>query len=254
MRNYSILLIVSIVLLTSCNPDDGPPPLTPDLVIEVTGFDLDNNGNSSDLRVDFEITDNLNVTEYRVMIVPSGISNSFTLDVALSISEERYVRILPKPFETDYTINRLPSTLPDVNGALIINGEEYVVAILTEGLLGNFQLSEFSRPFTLLDQGIYVGYYEGTGCCLRVEEEHNIIILKGPLTGSGVFYQGVMESIFTPFMGNISFNVEDDIISNCVVSDGLLGDFLANFDPGSGIVINDLLMEITFIGLKKCKT
>ena len=67
----------------------------------------------------------------------------------------------PESFNTEYSITRLLSSLLNVNGAMIINGVEYVVAILVEGVPGNFQLSEFSRPFTLLDQGIYIGYYEG---------------------------------------------------------------------------------------------
>jgi len=52
----------------------------------------------------------------------------------------------PESFTTEYSESRLPSTLPDANGDLIVNGMEYVVAILVVGTAGNFQLSEFSRP------------------------------------------------------------------------------------------------------------
>jgi len=119
MRTYTTFLIVAIVLLTSCK-DDDELPLTPDLVTSVKAYDLDNNGNSSDIRVDFDVENNLNVREHRVMVLQSRDRSSFTLDVASSIAEQSYIRITPVSFENKYSINRLTSTLPDVNGALII--------------------------------------------------------------------------------------------------------------------------------------
>ena len=134
--------------------------MTADLVAEVNAFDLDNNGNVSDIRVDFIVENNLNVSEYRIMVIPTNSSSSFNQDIAVSIPRDSYLFIDPISFETKYSESRLPSALLDVNGDLIVNGVEYVVAVLVEGT-GNFQLSEFSKPFTLLDQGIYVGYYKG---------------------------------------------------------------------------------------------
>jgi len=46
----------------------------------------------------------------------------------------------------------------DVNGFPISNNVEYEVAVLVVGT-GNYQLSQFSKPFNLLDQGIYCGTY-----------------------------------------------------------------------------------------------
>ena len=76
MRKYAILLIVAFFLLTSCK-DDEVLPFTPDLVTSVKAYDLDNNGNSSDIRVDFIVDNNLNVSEYRVMVIRTSSSNSF---------------------------------------------------------------------------------------------------------------------------------------------------------------------------------
>jgi len=159
MNKYLLSLGIAIVLLTSCNPDDGLP-LTPDLVTSVKSYDLDNNSNSSDIRVDFNVRDNNNVTEYRIMVVPSNISNSFDVGNALSLLEERYLEKEPEIFNNDYSITRLPSNLSDVNGDQIRNNLEYVVTVLVVGT-GNHQLSEFSRPLTLREQGIYSGEYEG---------------------------------------------------------------------------------------------
>jgi len=258
MNKYLLSLGLAIgLLLTSCNSDDGLP-LTPDLVTEVNAFDLDNNGNSSDIRVDFEVENNLNVTEYRIMVVPTSSSNSFNQDIAVSIPKDNYLVIDPVPFETEYSINRLSSTLLDVNGDLIINSEEYVVAILVEGT-GNFQLSEFSRPFTLLNQGIYGGYYEGNGCCVRVVTANFVVgddfrpsILSGQLGGAASNYQGAIEgihgkntSVDSIDTSIIRFNVVNDTISDFNISGRFLGEALEFFDPGSGMVINDLLMEIS---------
>jgi len=160
MRNYSPLLIVAIVLLTSCKDDEALSvlPLTPDLVTSVKAYDLDNNGNSSDIRVDFEVRDNINVFEYRVLIIPSNTSSSFTVSLAAALPESNYLEVNAVPFENKYSIKRLPTNLLDANGDQIINGVEYVVAIFVFGT-GNHQLSEFSSPLTVKDQPIYNGLY-----------------------------------------------------------------------------------------------
>ena len=69
MRNHTILLIIGFLFLTSCK--DEVSPLTPDLVFDVKAYDLDNNGNSSDIRLDFAVLNNLNVTEFwlKVLVV-----------------------------------------------------------------------------------------------------------------------------------------------------------------------------------------
>ncbi len=110
MRNYFTFLGLAIVLLTSCK-DDEPLPLTPDLVTSVKAYDLDNNANSSDIRVDFMVNDNINVTEYRIMVIPSSVSNSFNESIAISIPRENFLSEFPVPFTTEYSINRLTSSL-----------------------------------------------------------------------------------------------------------------------------------------------
>jgi len=277
MRKYAILLIVAIVLLISCNPDDGQPPLTPDLVTTVNAYDLDNNGNSSDIRVDFKVENNLNVREHRVMILQSKDSSSFILDVASSIPKDNYLVIDPVPFETTYTINRLPSTFPDVNGALIVNGVEYVVAILVEGI-GNFQLSEFSKPFTLRVQGIYAGDYEGFWIDDIIDFPFGALCGPGidqytvssTITGSiqndyrgDLLIIGDPNSFKSGNQGSFSFIIINNIISNflfnqsilcygrlvgCPVCAGLIDPCDALF-TGQGINNGDLNFEISLTGV-----
>ena len=102
------------------------------------------------------------------MVIPSNTSSSFTVNHASAISESSYFDKEPVLFQTEYSITRLLPNLLDVNDEQIQVNFEYVVAVLVVGT-GNFQLSEFSRPFTLLDQGIYVGDYIGTELWTFVE-------------------------------------------------------------------------------------
>jgi len=158
MKPLFTILILAVAGLFSCG-DDEVLPLTPDLVSEIHAYDLDNNGNSSDIRLDFEVKDNLNVTEYRVMVIPSNSSNSFDKEMATTIPEVSYIEINPESFNVEYSIKRLPLGLLDTNGLQIQSDVEYIVAILVVGT-GNQQLSEPSLPFILRNQGIYDGFYE----------------------------------------------------------------------------------------------
>ena len=107
MNKYLLFLGLAIVLLTSCKDDDEGLPLTPNLINVVKVYDLDNNGNSSDIRVDFIVDNNVNVTEYRIMVVPSSSISSFNQSIAISIPEGNFLRIIPASFNNEYSITRL---------------------------------------------------------------------------------------------------------------------------------------------------
>jgi len=158
MKTNLYILIFLVAGLFSCG-DDEALPLTPELVSEIHAYDLDNNGNSSDIRVDFEIKDNLNVIEYRIMIVPSSASTSFDEGSAASIPSTSYFEIEPEVFKNEHSIKRLPSSLLDVNGSPIQNDGEYVAAVFVIGE-DDKQLSQpFSLPFVLTDLGVFSGNY-----------------------------------------------------------------------------------------------
>ncbi len=88
MRSYVTLAILCAGLASCSEPD--LKPLSPDLVSSIKVYDLDNNGNSSDIRMSFAVENNLGVFAYRVMIVPQVLSNSFTTEAAASISQQSY--------------------------------------------------------------------------------------------------------------------------------------------------------------------
>jgi len=135
------------------------------------------------------------------------------------------------------------------------------VAILVEGT-DNFQLSEFSKPFTLRDQGIYTGDYEGfwideiididypegTLCGAR-DESYSV---SSTITGSiqddyrGDFYltDSTFRGVAFPdgefpwyHQGSFSFKIVDNIISNffynqsipCYAQNG--GNATMNYSP-----------------------
>ena len=67
MRRLTLLIFVGGLL--ACSEEEAP--LTPNLVTEVGAYDLGNNGDASDIRVDFMVSNNLNVEEYRIMVIPA---------------------------------------------------------------------------------------------------------------------------------------------------------------------------------------
>jgi len=156
MKRSLVVLILTAGLL-SCK-DDEASLLTPKLVEKIKMYDLDNNGNASDIRLSFKVKDNLNVIAYRVMIIPSNQINSFDEGMALSIPSTSYIEVAPESFKTEHSFHRLSSSLLDVNGAQIQNEVKYVAVVYVIGT-GDQQLSEFSTPLILEEQGIYSGRY-----------------------------------------------------------------------------------------------
>jgi len=271
MKQYSTILILVVAGLFSC--EDEGPLLTPNLVSSVKAYDLDNNGNSSDIRVDFEVKDNLNVIEYRVMVVPSGFSNSFDENDAASIPSASYLRIEPEVFKNEHSIKRLPSGFLDVNGEQIQSNLEYVAAVFVKGT-GRNQLSEFSRPFRLKDRGIYSGRYtvgwehscvnKVTG--LMTPEDSPLDGLKFlELEPSGDRYEGGIQCPDCPeaeeFSSSAGFLVAGTSISNSIffidrictldlsINGCTVGELCSFFAlGGEGNIIDELIMEIVHTG------
>ena len=207
---------------------------------------------------------------YRIIVVPSNIINSFDVGNAITLPEERYLEIESQTFNNDYSITRLPSNLFDVNDEQVRNNLEYVVVVLVVGI-GNHQLSEFSIPFTLREQGIYSGDYIG-------EWNQDII---NPVTNncnSNTFFQKISITIIGSTldkysgnlictdcelipqfidMGSISFITANNIISNFSLTQTIpcyCGLCVVDVDPcnavftGQGIITGDLNLEISYSG------
>ena len=157
MRKLALALMVTGALW-GCS-DDPNPVLPSGLITELRAYDLDNNANASDLRVDFHVLTNQNVEEYRVMVMPSEDTLAFDASIAAQISDDSYQGVIPNEnFELDFSIHRLDADLLDVNGFGIANGLVYtvVVLIVAEDVS---QLSHFSRPFLVDELDVLSGEY-----------------------------------------------------------------------------------------------
>jgi len=263
MKPSLAILILIVAALFACNGDDVRLPITPNLVPTVKAYDLDNNGNSSDIRVDFVVQDNLNVIEYRIMVIPSSFSNSFDEGIAASISVTSYLSVLPESFKVEHSFQRLPSGLSDVNGSQIQNEKEYVVAVFVVGV-GNHQLKAFSTPFTLKDQGIYTGkYFYGTehtcsdefgGSFSGTNPADGLFFVD--FTENDDFYSGIFQcnecSNSAAYLGTASFYADGMSISNYIreaikICPGGCGDGECPLiQIGDGIVVDELMLEIEF--------
>ncbi len=271
MKLLLTILIVVLAGLLSCNKDEVGLPLTPELVSEIHTYDLDNNGNSSDIRLDFKVENNLNVVEYRIMIVPLSVGTSFIEEIAASVPPTNYLEVPPESFQNQYSIVRLPAGLLNVNGGQIQNGIEYVAAVYVIGE-DDQQLSELSLPFILKDWGIYSGRYwigEVTSCQwydgtseLDIEPTGRFFI---DLTSSdGSEYSGIYKfdggSKGVQNIGRISLSVEGSLVSDysrenastgCTGGEMLngeicpFGDTCPLIEQGAiGSIIDELILEI----------
>jgi len=138
-----IPFIVAVSIIFACD-EEVSLPLTANLVTIINAYDLDNNGDGSDVRVDFSVLNNLNVEEYRIMIIPEVSSSTFNEESAEITPRTNYTIIFPEAFKIEYSLNRFPSTLLDVNGSPIRNDFNYVMAIYVVGK-SERQLSQFTE-------------------------------------------------------------------------------------------------------------
>ena len=250
--------LLILVLLIACSKDDEP---LVQLITEISAFDVGNDGNSSDIRVKFRIESIAGISEFRIIVIPSELSEGFTKTQALKLSSGSYTTVQPSS-DPDYSVRM--SAISDIMGSPIENNEEYVIKILMDGD-GFNQLSIIeSNVLILTDQGIYNGYYEGTiqwrG---RIDFEEVFFDGQGdPLSLNAQFslsesggYFGVM-NLNHPFDGEssstVNFEVKEDVITTFTSTGSDLGLIGRIFKCGipllpviaTGIIREDLILEI----------
>ncbi|HEY4432144.1 MAG TPA: copper amine oxidase N-terminal domain-containing protein [Paenibacillus sp.] len=114
--------------------------------------DVNNYNDGRDLRVSFtHATDETYISQYRILVVPTSYYSSFSLAEANNVSSSYYTAVST----TGTTTNQvLSSSTRDVRGALIKNGINYKVYILSIGSgsnTGGNVLSSASSVITLLN-------------------------------------------------------------------------------------------------------
>jgi hypothetical protein len=110
--------------------------------------DVNDYNDGRDMSVAFNrVSEESNISHYRVMVVPSGYASSFNLAAANSVKSSDYTQVN----KTGYNISQvLSSNARDVYGTLIRNGESYRVFVLSVGNgSSNNALSSSSSAITL---------------------------------------------------------------------------------------------------------
>lgn len=120
-------------------------------VSNLTVSDVSNYNDGRDLRVSFtHATDETNISQYRILVVPTSYYSTFSLAEANNVSIANYTAASTNGTSTSLTLS---SSARDVRGALIKNGVSYKVYILSIGSgsnSGGNVLSNASSVITLI--------------------------------------------------------------------------------------------------------
>ena len=254
MKLWKLLFSV-LVFLIACSKDDEP---LVQRIFEIEAFDVGNEGNASDIRVTFNIESIAGISEFRIMVFPSKLSEGFSKTQSLKLSSDSYTDVPITSTDPKYSI-RL-SQISGVEGEQVENNKEYVIKILMIGDQFN-QLSILrSNKIILIDQPIYNGYYKANFHLgfLQVDgipppnfkNEYVQIIGTDDIKYFGKW--GAFDGA-SNLTASVQFTVEDGVINNYVrdvpSSRGGCNSLQPNESTGpalfGGRVLNDLTLTIS---------
>lgn len=110
--------------------------------------DVNNYNDGRDLRVSFtHATDETYISQYRIMVVPTSYYSSFSLAEANNVSSSYYTAVSTNGTTTNQVLS---SSTRDVRGALIKNGVNYKVYILSIGSGSNTGGNVLSSPSSVI--------------------------------------------------------------------------------------------------------
>ncbi len=121
-------MVALVLLLPGCSENDQAPTPDPKLGVpsSIQGFDIGNANDASDVRVFFEAGANADLLdEYRIMLSKSDAN--LDLNGALMVDNSAYASL--NSIANSLKLN-LTSSLTDVDGDPIINGQSYDLYIL----------------------------------------------------------------------------------------------------------------------------
>lgn len=256
----NLLLVLFLVSAAACKSDDGEGPGTEPNVraTNVIVSDLDNNANGTDMSISFNISINEDaITGYRAYVVKAS-SNSFNLATAESLSASSYMNIAKTG---QHISTKLSASLLDVEGNAIVEGEQYVVYVMslangTDATIN--QISGQSNQITLENASILEILVElpiGTGG-VEVDSDGNIycsdfgMSLSSPpgtvvykVTPSGdasIFASGLVGASGNTFGPDGNFyqsNIAGGTVSS-ITSAGQVSTFVTGMSSPVGIVFD----------------
>lgn len=151
-------LIITLIL-TSCANNEDPLPI--DLVTDIIVSDNGNEGNASDIEVNFtKQIPTENIREYRVFLVKSSLLNNISEDEINSLTEDRYASAMPEEVFPVQGIMFTESIL-DFHGDLIKVEESYIAGVISVSMdPGSFSNSiQYSEmEFQLTNNNIIFSY------------------------------------------------------------------------------------------------
>lgn len=243
------LLAISLgVLLSSCN-DVLEIQLPLNNIQNISAFDIGNNLNASDLRIDFSVTDESNSEDFRIIIAKATPANQLTISDAKGLTNDQFFSEASRS-TLSYSL-KLPATQLDSDGDEVVIDQAYNIYIYTPF---NESLSSPSAIINLVDEPVLNGDFVGTwndnlydnlGVSFSVNAFTNLY--------SGDFFASAN---LTPVWGNNN----DGRVSFIVQEDGTITDFTYIQDlpgfmdgcpglyVGSGTVVGDFVLDINFTG------
>ena len=241
----SILLLILSLIVYSCS-EDHPAPGLSDNVYAIRVFDVGNNHNASDIRVDFLVENEKGISEYRIIVVKND-QRELSVGELEQLPTTAYNSFVPVAAAKSIV---LKENQRDRDGEVIVINQEYVVVIYTPE---NKRLSGPSLPFQLKDQSLLVGEFRG----LWNDNLYTDFAISAVLTASGssirgsFYYDGNFISCCGGSDdGEISFRLNDTSIENFVYNQDLVN-FMGGWPglySGSGELLDDFTIFVNFAG------
>lgn len=222
----SFTLAMSVIFIASCENESTPPPTPtptptpgyefPNNSVSITKvYDINNNGNATDLRVNFKLSTAdvlLNAEEIGIIVSKS----SLTIDQVKALSSDRYA-VVSKP--TDITaIGRITTTITDIEGGAIANDVLYKVYVFLKNAEA-YSLSN-ALDITLKNKPIYAGRYKGIWNDALFKNFKVSMILNDDYTGD-IFYSD-------NFVSCCPTGEKNDAAATFIISGATISSFEAN--------------------------
>lgn len=205
------MISVLFVFLLSCSKDDPDEMVDLPDPVEISSiglYDLDNNNNASDFRVDFSTDAVSDGDEFRIVLIKTGSGISLS-EVRDDLTPSQYFSVFSSSDVTFSTF--LPADLQDVGGEEIQNGNSYRAQII---MVGSDDLSDPTPSIQIRDIGILSAGYSGT-----LEFRGNLVPITIDIEGNETHYEGDISFPLADIaslgpLADLSFDIEGDQISN----------------------------------------
>jgi len=146
MSKYFFILIISIISFSSCQPITES--VTDESVTEVNAYVVGNYGNVSNIKVEFVVANDSDVKEYRIILLRDIAKRYFKSETVNKLSDDQYLKIIPRQSLLKYSIPRLPSGLMPID-RILPREADYVINIAVVRKGNSISISKFSNTFRL---------------------------------------------------------------------------------------------------------